>query len=283
MKVGQVLQGTKLKKNDILNGKTGPKVFFECGVGRIDPNGNWRIVNGMVRLGTRFSPKPSVIRKRVDKLNKSSDRELIELYVHKIRSDCAQLELRLQPIEEDITSADDETINVCVVPASTLEPLQELVGKVVRVEDYGVFVDVGANRLGLLHIQKVADLYGRYIDKSDGLVEAGLERGAKIRVSVDTNARKRLFFNFPADVLNEAEEEQKQKELQEENDRQKDLEQEETVAILAEETSEEEDDMAAWADFAAAPDFNDDDYYYDDPKEEDEDRNIEDSLGMGSY
>jgi predicted RNA-binding protein with RPS1 domain len=77
-----------------------------------------------------------------------------------------------------------------LTPASLLQPKQELVGTVTRIVPYGVFVDVGANRRGLLHIQKVADLYGHYIDKEQGLEEAGLERGARIRVAVLSNEKK---------------------------------------------------------------------------------------------
>jgi hypothetical protein len=39
-------------------------------------------------------------------------------------------------------------------------------------------------------MENVADLYGLYIDKEQGLEEAGLERGARIRVAVLSNEKK---------------------------------------------------------------------------------------------
>merc|ERR1719203_2563385 len=118
LKVGQQLKGIKLNQ-DLLNGKTGPKVFFECGVGRIDANQNWQIVNGMCRLGTRFKPKASVIRKRISKLKKQAQMlEPIDLYVSKIRLDNQQLEVSLSPPsthnQEDDSAEKDQTTTATV-------------------------------------------------------------------------------------------------------------------------------------------------------------------------
>ena len=67
------------------------------------------------------------------------------------------------------------------ISASQLQPNQELVGTIIEIRDYGVLIDVNANRNGLLHIQKVANLNGCYIDKSKGIEKAGLELGTKVR------------------------------------------------------------------------------------------------------
>ena len=65
LKVGQKLAGSVV--NELLEGKTGPKVYFECGVGRTDKKGEWNIVHGMLRLDRS---KTSVARKRAARLKK---------------------------------------------------------------------------------------------------------------------------------------------------------------------------------------------------------------------
>ena len=153
LEVGQELIGKRIGKADLLNGKTGPKIFFECGVGRIDARGDWQMVSGMLRLGKLFA-KPSVIRKKVARL---ADKE-VSLYVHRIRLETGQLEVvtSREALEREL---EKDKSNV-KVPVVSLKVGQELVGKVVEVRDFGCIVDVGANRNGLLHIQKVS--YKRY-------------------------------------------------------------------------------------------------------------------------
>ncbi len=87
----------------------------------------------------------------------------------------------------------------------SMKPGQEVVGTVKKLVPYGALVDIGANRLGLLHIKKVADLYGGYIDKEKGLKEAGLELGTKIKAQIESNEKKRLFLDFTTEVKEEAE------------------------------------------------------------------------------
>jgi len=142
-------------------------VFFECGVGRIDANGKWHMVSAMLRFQTKYT-KISVIRKRTAKFSEKQ----VELYVHKIRLDNGQLEVCED--HETLLSAIANDEKKSIVPASSLKVGQELVGTVIELRPYGCLVDVGANRRGLLHIQKVADLYGKYINKENGLKMAGL-------------------------------------------------------------------------------------------------------------
>ncbi len=170
-------------------------VFFECGVGRVNSKGQWKIVTGMLRLGAR-GQKKSVVAKRIAKLRKQP----LELFVSKVDVHRGRFEVCMSKQE-----ALQENKNVVKkISASTLKPGQEVVGRVVMLKPYGAMVDVGANRNGLLHIVKVADLYERYIDKEKGLEEAGLKVGTKIRVCVASNANKRLFFDFTQDVKREA-------------------------------------------------------------------------------
>lgn len=164
----------------------------------------------------------------------------------------------------------------------------------IDVRDYGVLIDVNANRNGLLHIQKVADLNGCYIDKQEGLKMAGLERGSQLRVCVERNEKKRLALDFTPDVKEAAELERKRNEKGEEEGGKEDVKmegkeevvEEEVVEGEEEEESSPEYDEAAWADFAAADDYYDGDDDDDDTTRDDgydEDRNIEDSLGIGYY
>jgi hypothetical protein len=147
------------------------EVFFECGVGRIDAKGKWQMVSGMLRVAKNFS-KPKVVKKKIKKLSGQT----VELYVQKIRLSEGKLEVctSLEALETQMEKEKERRGGKTIIPASSLQAGQEVVGKVVEVRPYGVMVDVGANRKGLLHIQKVADLYKKYIDKETGLVEAGL-------------------------------------------------------------------------------------------------------------
>ena len=265
------------------------------------PQYKWQIVNGMCRLGSRYHPKASVIRKRVMKLKKQSQLSetdpsmFIDLYVSKIRLDNQQLEVSLSPPSPSSSSEDDNNEEKKRISASSLKPNDEVIGTVVEVRDYGVIVDVNANRNGLLHIQKVADLYGKYIDKQKGLEKVGLEQGAKIRLSVSSNEKQRLFLDFTQDVIDDSKKEleakQLVKELLNENNESENISVDEYDDNNDDEDEDEDDnnddefDAAAWAEFAAAPDnvedaYEDDYNYYED---EDEDRDIEDSLGLGSY
>jgi len=235
-------------------------VFFECGVGRIDANGKWHMVSAMLRFQTKYT-KISVIRKRTAKFSEKQ----VELYVHKIRLDNGQLEVCED--HETLLSAIANDEKKSIVPASSLKVGQELVGTVIELRPYGCLVDVGANRRGLLHIQKVADLYGKYINKENGLKMAGLEQGAVIRVAVLQNSKKKLALDFTEDVKEDA---KKEPETESPPEMVTDIDNDEPEDRSGEEISE--DEATAWGAYTA------DDYYSDD-----EDRGIEDALGLGTY
>ena len=130
--------------------------------------GKWKMVSGMLRVAKNYA-KPKVVKKKIQRLSGQP----VELYVHKIRLSEGKLEVctTLEELERQIEKSQSQEQ---IVSISSLEQGQGVIGTVVQVRPYGVMVDVGANRRGLLHIQKVADLYGRYIDKEDGLIEVGL-------------------------------------------------------------------------------------------------------------
>eukprot|EP00980_Cylindrotheca_fusiformis_P002929 scaffold681_cov130-Cylindrotheca_fusiformis.AAC.5 len=190
--VGQKLSGYVVE--DLLEGSTGPKVFFECGVGRTTRNGNWDIVNGMLRLERSKLP---VAKKRAARLRKKAE---VELFVSRIYLDCGRFEVVRTPEEAEKykNSSPKRSISSFLVG-------DEVIGRIVELLPYGAMVDIGANRLGLLHIQRVADLYQKYIDKEKGLVRAGLERGARVRLTVASNSKRRLSLDFTEEVKKDAE------------------------------------------------------------------------------
>eukprot|EP00578_Thalassiosira_sp_NH16_P014934 CAMPEP_0181106618 /NCGR_PEP_ID=MMETSP1071-20121207/16627_1 /TAXON_ID=35127 /ORGANISM="Thalassiosira sp., Strain NH16" /LENGTH=405 /DNA_ID=CAMNT_0023190035 /DNA_START=27 /DNA_END=1244 /DNA_ORIENTATION=+ len=189
LSIGERLFATRLAASDLLDGKTGPKVFLDCGAGIINTKGKWSIANGMVRIGRR-GMKKSVVRKKLQKIPPNT---LIEVYVSKIRVEEGTLEvcLRREDALKSIGSIHNDRI-----PASSLEEGTELTGTVRQVTPYGVFVDVNANRNGLVHISKVAQRQDKYVNKEEGLKKLGLNTGSSVNVVVLSNRRKRLELDL---------------------------------------------------------------------------------------
>jgi predicted RNA-binding protein with RPS1 domain len=358
---GQALQAFQVV-SEKLEGKTGPKVFLDVGVGKYRVTRNststtvtqetvtkWSIVTAMVRLGGP-NMKPSVSRKKATKIRqkcefvpeKSSGSDSsgssgkssasgLTVYVTRIDTASVRLEVSVDP-EEGIaaakaakkkastSSASSPTLSA---PVSSLQAGQELQGTIERVEDYGCLVKFqGLKRHGLLRIQSVADLYGTYIGKKSGLIEAGLERGAAIKVQVANVAGKRLLLDFTNVTKEQALEEQKEqaevkaeeakekaeklrqrRELFNRSPEQRKLDAQAakeaaiaataaaTAAATTSTTELSPEEEAAWAAYASADSSaedeedsdEDDDDDDDDDDGYDEDRDIEDALGLGSY
>ena len=283
--IGQKLLGRKIEGRELVEGKTGPKIWFECGIGRIDGRGDWQMVNGMLRLGRRGARK-SVTKKRIARMTD----KVVDLYVSKVDEARGLLEVTTSLEQAGEIAGRDKKI-----PASSLEKGRELVGQVVKLEPFGAIVDIGANRNGLLHIQRVADLFGKYIDKEEGLVESGLERGAKIRVAILSNEKKRLFLDFTSDVKEDANAKRKQEE-QAKDDKivAEKVDKKENGDDVYASVSDGNDEAAAWGVYDAedadagdwaAPNDGADDWAAFAIGEEgyDEDDDIEDALGIGSY
>mmetsp|Transcript_20968 Transcript_20968/g.51511 ORF Transcript_20968/g.51511 Transcript_20968/m.51511 type:complete len:354 (+) Transcript_20968:97-1158(+) len=266
LSVGQKLSGHVVE--DLLDGKTGPKVFFECGVGRTS-NSKWSIVHGMLRLPRS---KPSVAKKRAARLRRKM---ACELFVSRIQLECNRFEV--------CTTLDEAQKFYNVEKKRSISSLrvgEEVTGIVVKLLPYGAMVDVGANRVGLLHIKTVAELYNRYIDKEKGLEDAGLERGAKVRLSVASIEKRRLSLEFTQDVRNTSEN------LNENSVVKKGDKSLPSSASDSMSTTE----LAEWAAYATdsqsqmpATDEEDEEDYYEDEEDYDEDKDIEDSLGLGFY
>ena len=335
LKVGDRLDGSHVVQ-ELLDGKTGPKIFVECGVGRTSPkrkrkktrsidsdgdeesistssNNNknkyddddydesWSIVYGMVRLGHK-GMKASVVRKRSAKLR---SRDSFPVWVTRIRPECAWLEVCTR--EDDLAPYLKEAKQPRKTPVTSLQPQQEVKGEVVKIFPYGVLVDVGANRPGLLHVRKIASLYNKFIDKEQGIIDAGLPKGTKVRLQVESIESRRLFLDFTDDVKDEAKaeierikEEKKQRRKQRKQQLREQKQQKDMVAMQAlnqapvvdsalSSTSADSqtanivgvsDDNIPNEIYEADDDDDDDD---DEEEEYDEDEAIEDAFGLDMY
>lgn len=271
LKVGQKLQGTIVQ--ELLEGKTGPKIYFDVGVGRTDSKGKWNIVTGMLRLDRA---KQSVTKKRAARLRQ---KEAVELWVSRVQTGSGRLEVCLN--EDDVKRYQGKP----KVSITSLCVGDEVRGRVVRVLPYGVMVDIGANRLGLLHIGKVRDLYGKYINKEKGLTDAGLERGAQVRLRVEAIENRELSLDFTEDVKSEA-----RAELEATTSKATRLESN-YDGIQSDKRNLSVTQLAEWAEFAAISENTTEDVIGDEQVDSDEDdyddydeeREIEDSLGLGFY
>lgn len=272
LEIGQELSGHVVQ--EFLEAKTGPKLYFECGVGRTNRLGDWSIVNGMLRLDRG---KASVARKRAARFR---NKDSVKLFVSRIQKECGRLEVcaKIEDLKKYISEPK--------ISVTSLQKNQEVIGKVVKLHPYGAIIDIGANVNGLLHITKVASVMNRYIDKEEGLKSFGLERGAKVRLSVESIEKRRLSLDFTDDVKEEASRE-KTKEKESTNEEQQ----------VAEANGYSQEDLDAWAEYASqgvqteetkekVVDNNDDDIDDDDDYEYDqydEEMDIESSLGLDMY
>ncbi len=198
---------------------------------------------------------------------------LIEVYVSKIRLEEGTLEVCLN--REEALEIGDSIEQRRKTSASKLRIGDELHGIVRNATPYGVFVDVNANRNGLLHISKVAKQQDAYVAKEDGLKALGLGRGSPINVIVVSNERKRLELDLapratPAVVAGES------PSIDEDF-----VKSNNSIEQGYNEISDEE--AAMWAAYAIDSTEDDDNEYNEEDEEYDEDTDIEDALGIGYY
>ena len=228
----------------------------------------------MVRLGKR-GIKASIVRKKL--LKNIPPESLIEVYVSKIRVEEGTFEVCLNR-EEALEIGESSFKRRTLISASTLQIGDELNGIVNNVTPYGVFVDVNANRNGLLHISKVAKQRDAYVAKEEGLKALGLGRGSPINVIVVSNERKRLELDLaPPSSSSPINAEES---LSGDDDVESSINSE-SIEEKVDEISDEE--AAMWAAYAIDNTDDDEDEYDEEDDEYDEDTDIEDALGIGYY
>jgi small subunit ribosomal protein S1 len=110
----------------------------------------------------------------------------VEVWVRRVRKDRIELTM-IEPLRYDWTD---------------LQPEMVVSGKVVRLEPYGAFLDIGAERPGMIHVSELAR---GYVKAASDVVKEGEEVEAKI-ISVDTHKRQiRLSLKALQPELEEAE------------------------------------------------------------------------------
>jgi predicted RNA-binding protein with RPS1 domain len=97
--------------------------------------------------------------------------ETVTVYVLKVEPNSGRIALSLEKPPEK--------------PISDLRVGDEVTGTVVRLESFGAFVDIGAERPGMIHVSELAT---DYIQKPDDVVNVGDEVKAKV---IKVNRKKR--------------------------------------------------------------------------------------------
>jgi len=116
----------------------------------------------------------------------------VEVWVHRVDPNASRLELTM--------------IKPIMLKWNKIKPGLKLQGKVTRLEKFGAFVDVGAERPGLVH---VSELSTEYVSDPSDVVKVGDE----IEVSVvDTNRKKRQIRLSMKEAAIEVEDDEEAKE-----------------------------------------------------------------------
>jgi small subunit ribosomal protein S1 len=119
----------------------------------------------------------------------------VKVWVHRVDSNEGRLELTMtQPVD---------------LKWKDIKPGMILRGKVVRLESFGAFVDVGAERPGLVHI---SELSSEYVRNTGDVVSVGDEVEVKV-LDVDRKKRQIRLSMKLEESIEEYEEEQPEEEL----------------------------------------------------------------------
>ena len=120
----------------------------------------------------------------------------VEVWIHRVDADAGRLELTMvQPVE---------------LKWKDIKPGMTLQGKVVRLESFGAFVDVGAERPGLVHI---SELSNDYVKNTGDVVSVGDQVEVRV-LDVDRKKRQiRLSMKTGEEIIEEFEDDEPEEEL----------------------------------------------------------------------
>jgi small subunit ribosomal protein S1 len=132
------------------------------------------LAGALVDVGREIPGVLHISQLQKDPVNKVEDvvheGQAVDVWVRKVRKDRIELTM-IQPLAYEWKDLEPETI---------------VKGKVVRLESYGAFVDIGAERPGMIHISELAR---GYVKNASDVVKEGDEIEAKI-INVDRKKRQ---------------------------------------------------------------------------------------------
>jgi small subunit ribosomal protein S1 len=132
------------------------------------------LAGALVDVGQELPGVLHISQIQKDPVNKVEDvlheGQAVDVWVRKVRKDRIELTM-IQPLAFEWKDLEPDTI---------------VKGKVVRIESYGAFVDIGAERPGMIHISELAR---GYVKAAGDVVKEGDEVEAKI-INVDRKKRQ---------------------------------------------------------------------------------------------
>ncbi len=132
------------------------------------------LAGALVDVGQEIPGVLHISQLQKDPVNKVEDvlheGQSVDVWVRKVRKDRIELTM-IQPLAYEWKDLEPDTI---------------VKGKVVRLESYGAFVDIGAERPGMIHISELAR---GYVKNASDVVKEGDEVEAKI-INVDRKKRQ---------------------------------------------------------------------------------------------
>ena len=131
------------------------------------------LAGALIDLGQNLPGVIHISQLSTDSINKVEDvvqvGQMVEVWVRRVKKDRIELTM-IQPL---------------ALEWKEIQPEMIVRGKVVRLETYGAFVDIGAERPGLIHVSELAR---GYVKTANDVVKEGDEIEAKV---LDVDRRKR--------------------------------------------------------------------------------------------
>jgi small subunit ribosomal protein S1 len=131
------------------------------------------LAGALIDLGQNLPGVIHISQLSIDSINKVEDvvqvGQMVDVWVRRVKKDRIELTM-IQPL---------------ALEWKEIQPEMIVRGKVVRLETYGAFVDIGAERPGLIHVSELAR---GYVKTANDVVKEGDEVEAKV---LDVDRRKR--------------------------------------------------------------------------------------------